>query len=244
MTTGHSRQSYCRGRQTSRRQALPARDAPLYGLEEWGTGSSGAAKLMDLEGLRLAELICARVCHDVGGLVGTLAGMLELAQEEGGGEAVVVGCEAADVLVRRLRLLRAALGPISEPLDTSGIADLAAGLDERLRVDVSDLGSSVLPAEQARLALAMLLLGAEALPMGGKLHLSANTGGVLRVVASGPRAAWPPSVVPGIAGAPPEGARTLLAPLCGLLARTAGMSLAAEEVPLALCATPVEQAQS
>ncbi len=197
---------------------------------------------MNLDALQLAELVCARVCHDLGGLVGTLAGTLELAQEGGDNEAVALGREAADMLVRRLRLLRAALGPVSEPLDAAGVADLAAGLGERLRVDVCDLGSRLLPAQQARLALAMLLLGAEALPMGGSLRLSTDAGGVLRVAASGPRAAWPSSVIQGLAGAPPESARTLFAPLCALLALSAGMSLTTEAVPPALCAAPLEMA--
>ncbi len=205
---------------------------------------------MASEILRLGEMICARVCHDLGGLAGTLAGALDLAQEgsgeeggEEGGMAVALAREAADALAHRLRLLRAAFGPVSDPLGAPGIADLAAGLDERVRVDVSGLGLTPLTGEQARLALAMLMLGAEALPAGGTVQISTDVGGSLRVAAHGPRAAWRPGVVQGLAGAMPSGPRDLLAPFCALLARAAGMDLAAEEVPPALYATLLGSSQ-
>ena len=196
---------------------------------------------MESESLRLGEMICARVCHDLGGLAGTLAGALDLAQEERGeegGMAITLAREAADALAHRLRLLRAAFGPVSDPLGAPGIADLAAGLDERVRVDVSGLGPAPLTGEQARLALTMLMLGAEALPAGGTVQISINSDGELRVAAHGPRAAWRPGVVSGLAGTMPSGPRDLLAPLCALLARAAGMGLAAEEASPALCAAP------
>ena len=201
---------------------------------------------MRSESLQLGEMICARICHDLGGLAGTLAGALDLAQEERGeegGEAITLAREAADALAHRLRLVRAAFGPVSDPLGAPGIADLAAGLDERVQVNVSGLGPSPLDGEQARLALAMLLLGAEALPAGGTLQMSHNADGALRVAARGAGAAWRPGVVRGLAGAAPSGPRDLLAPLCALLARAAGMDLTAEEVPPALCATPLSRSQ-
>jgi len=198
---------------------------------------------MDSEALRLGELVCARVCHDLSGLVGTLAGTLQLAQEDTDGEAVALACETAKALARRLRLLRAALGPVSEPLAQSGIADLAAGLAERVRVDVSGLGPEPLPGDRARLALAMLLLGAEALPMGGSLHLAAGPNGTLRVSAAGPRAAWPPRVTQGLGGALPDTPLGLVAPLCSLFAQAAGMRLTAEDSPPRLLAIPLGRSQ-
>lgn len=198
---------------------------------------------MDLEALRLGEQVCARVCHDLGGLAGTLAGALQLAQEDADGEAVALAREAADALARRLRLLRSALGPVSEPLGAPGIADLAAGLDERVRADVSGLGPEPLTGDQARLALAMLLLGAEALPIGGSLHLAGDADGTLLVTAGGPRAAWPPGVAQGLDGTLPDTPRGLLAPLCSLLAHAAGMRLAAEDSPPLLRAIPLGRSQ-
>ena len=192
---------------------------------------------MDRELLQFSELVCARICHDLGGLTGTLAGALELADGENGGEAIALAHEAATALARRLRLLRAALSPASDPLGASGIADLALGLGGGLRVDVSGLGSATLSPEQARLALAMVLLCAEALPAGGTLHLTTEAQGVPHVLAVGPRAAWPPGTAQGLAGKLPGSARELLAPFCALLARATGMSLVIEDMPPALRAT-------
>jgi histidine phosphotransferase ChpT len=200
---------------------------------------------MDSEALRLSELVCARVCHDLGGLAGMLAGTLQLAHEDGDREAVALARDAADALARRLRLLRAALGPVAEPLGAPGIADLSAGLGERLRVDASGLGSEPLGAEQARLALALLLLGAEALPVGGTLRLTTDGQGALLVTADGPRAAWPPGTTQNLAtGALPNAPRGLLAPLCHLLARTAAMELAAGEAPPLLRAMPLNPSRA
>ncbi len=197
---------------------------------------------MKLESLQLGEMICARICHDLGGLAGTLAGALDLAQEEGGaagGDAIVLAREAADALAHRLRLVRMVFGPVSDPLGAPGIAELTAGLDERVHVDVSGLGPTPLIGCRVRLALAMLMLGAEALPAGGTIQISADRGGALRVAAHGTRAAWRPGVILGLAGAAPGGPRELLAPLCALLARTARMELAVEEAPPVLSATPL-----
>lgn len=194
---------------------------------------------MESQALHLGGMMCARVCHDLGGLAGTLASALELAEEDGGREAIVVAREAADALACKLRMARAVFGPSSDPLGAAGIADLAGGLGERVKVDASGLGPEPLPAGQARLALAMLMLGAEALPAGGIILVAVEASGALRVAAHGPRAAWRPGVVQGLAGAVPSGPRDLLAPLCALLAGAAGMGLVAEEAPPTLRAVPL-----
>ena len=48
---------------------------------------------MESDALRLGELVCARVCHDLGGLAGTLAGALQLAQEDAAAGATVYWLE-------------------------------------------------------------------------------------------------------------------------------------------------------
>ena len=60
--------------------------------------------------LRLAEILCARFCHDFSGVLGSLMGAIELARDEpqANAEALSVGADAALVLAKRLRLLRAA----------------------------------------------------------------------------------------------------------------------------------------
>ena len=191
--------------------------------------------------LRISELICARVCHDLSGLTGTLVGMLDLAQDDPGGEAMALARETALALARRLQLLRAAFGSTSEPLRPADIADLAGGISDRLQVDASGLRSDPLPEEQARLALVMILLCADALPSGGVVEISGVSEGVLRAVAHGPRAAWRPGAFQALDGDVPATPSTFLAPFCALLAQRAGMSFSVERSPPALSARPRDE---
>jgi len=67
------------------------------------------------EALRLAELLCARLCHDLGGLLGSLIGVLEIAREEHAeSETLALAEETAIELGQRLKLLRAAWGQDAE----------------------------------------------------------------------------------------------------------------------------------
>lgn len=192
--------------------------------------------------------MAARLCHDLSGLAGTLSGCLELAAEDGnagaiGGAnagaiaganagAITLAHEAAEALSARLRLLRAAWTGQCGALDAAGVAQLAAGLAAgQVSVDVRFL-TGVLPPLRARLALNLLLLAAEALPRGGVVAVSGSADGTLRVNATGPRITWPAS----LAADPPEQPRELLAPLCAMLARVAGLELGLEGEPLTLVA--------
>ena len=70
------------------------------------------------ESLDLAELLCARLCHDLSGLLGSLLGVLEIAREEqGGSETLGLAETTAAELATRLKLLRAAWTETGEALD-------------------------------------------------------------------------------------------------------------------------------
>ena len=191
--------------------------------------------------LRLGELICARVCHDLSGLAGALIGTLDLAQGEPGGEAAALAHETALALSKRLKLLRAAFGPVSEPLTPSGIADLAGGISDRLQVDASGLQPDPLSGEQSRLALAMIVLCADALPLGGVVEMSGDPEGALRASAHGRSAAWRHATLQALDGGVPANSSTFLAPYCVLLAQRAGMSLLVERSPPALSTRPRDE---
>jgi histidine phosphotransferase ChpT len=187
--------------------------------------------------LRLGELICARVCHDLSGLAGTLVGTLDLAQADSGGEAAELARETATAFLKRLKLLRAVFGPVSEPLTPSDIADLAGGIGDRMRVDASNLRPDPLPEELARLALAMILLCADALPS-GVVEIFTDAEGALHAVAHGANAAWRPGALHALDRDVPMTSGTFLAPFCALLAQRAGMSFAVEQSPPRLSARP------
>jgi histidine phosphotransferase ChpT len=167
-----------------------------------------------MEQIELAGVVCARVCHDLAGTLGALAGMLEMAGEDADALAVARACAAE--LSARLQLLRAAWGHDSEVGD---LASLAAGLPgaERLRVEVGDLGEA--PGLR-RLAACALLVAAAGLPRGGDIRITAQDGG-LRVCIGGARAAWPEWL--GAAAAPEP--RSVAGAMMAVQARAAGLRL-------------------
>ena len=62
--------------------------------------------------LALAQAVCTRLCHDLGGPAGALSGALEML--DGGDDAVEVAQDAARSIDRRLRFWRAAVGGTGE----------------------------------------------------------------------------------------------------------------------------------
>ena len=68
------------------------------------------------EALRLAELLCARLCHDLSGPLGALIGVLEVARDkQPDSEALALAEETAVQLAQRLKLLRAAGAGMGRP---------------------------------------------------------------------------------------------------------------------------------
>jgi histidine phosphotransferase ChpT len=184
------------------------------------------------DGVRLAELVCARLCHDLSGLLGSLVGTLELMAEEGGiTEAAAIATDTAGALVMRLRLLRAAWAGDPEPLDLPRLTTLARGLaSHRVTLDVSALSTeAVFSPAVGRLVLNLLLLAADALPRGGVLHLDGGPDDVIARL-DGPEAAWPEGLPGMLADAATAwqaltSPRTVQAPLTTLLARHHGLRL-------------------
>jgi histidine phosphotransferase ChpT len=147
------------------------------------------------EALHLAELLCARLCHDLSGPLGALIGVLEIAREElPHNETLALGEQTAVELAQRLKLLRAAWGPGVEEVDVTrlrGFADsLVAG--RGVRLDLAGLEeNAVFSPPVARVVLNLLLLAAESLPGGGIVAVSGSPVDRILVTISGPRAAWP-----------------------------------------------------
>ena len=77
------------------------------------------------ETIRLVELICARLCHDIGGLIGTVGNAVEMVAEDGGrdDEVLAFAASAATALSQRLRLLRTAWGPHAESMTLTELVD-------------------------------------------------------------------------------------------------------------------------
>ena len=188
--------------------------------------------------LRLAELVCARMSHDLGGTIGTLAGALELAEDPAvAAEALALASQAATELRQRLELQRASWGPTAGPLDLAGIAQPGRGPAARQALHHRFFRSAgrhrVFP-PFARVLLNLLLLAADSLNGSGEVTL-AGSGTDLIVAIAGhagglARAASPASLASEAAAwAALRDARSLQMPLTALLARALGLRLSAAD---------------
>ncbi|MBV9251708.1 MAG: hypothetical protein JO227_21010 [Acetobacteraceae bacterium] len=186
-----------------------------------------------LPSLRIAELLCARMSHDLSGIAGVLSGTLELAAEElsDNDESMAFAVDAARDLVNRLRLLRAAWGPANEPLDVNTLRSLSGGVGKaKVVVRLEGIApGTVFPAPMGRVLLNLLLLAADSLPGGGTVAVSSSADEVT-VAISGARAAWPPGLPACLASHDAaweavQDARSVQMPLTALLAHSSGLQL-------------------
>lgn len=148
-----------------------------------------------MDPLELAELLCARVCHDLSGPVGAAAAGAELFEDMAdAADAETLGLVAASAAgaASRLKFFRAALGPAaSAPQGSAALRDL---IDNYLGTLVSAASpglqlvwSAAPPAVDgatARVVLNLVLLAKDALPRGGRITLTVEDGRP-RVVALG-----------------------------------------------------------
>ncbi|MBM3589551.1 MAG: hypothetical protein FJX33_17560 [Alphaproteobacteria bacterium] len=179
--------------------------------------------------LRLTRLIGLRLCHDLGGLAGTIGNALEMLNDAGAEAADLAG-DAADMLRRRLLLWRSVLG--SGEARTLGAAlgvlkgQIAGG---RAHLEIGDLPEDIALSEaMVPLLLSGLLVAGEALPRGGLVRLSGDLRREIMILPIGAAAAWSPVVVRHAAGAalPAEiSGRDALAMWLCVSAGAAGVSL-------------------
>ncbi len=193
----------------------------------------------------VAQLLAARLCHDLAGALGTLTGCLDVLAEEAAieDEAFDLARQTAADASARLRLFRAAWAGGEEPLTIPAIAAMADALPRRHRIelDLGALGNTVLPAAAAALVLNLLLLAADALPAGGRIVMARDRAQDWVLSISGPRAGWPEGFAAALAAGPGvvPAAAPVAVPMA--MAAAAGMRLSllmagAEPVPPLLIA--------
>ncbi len=174
--------------------------------------------------LSFASAVTARLCHDVAGLLGTLAGTLELIDEEP--EAAGLAADTAAALSARLRLLRTAWGGGGGAMDGAAIIALAQGLPgaERIRLDTTAL-PGILEEEAARLAMCLLLAAAPTLPRGTLVTLTGTPFGGFIIRLEGPNATWPAALAASPPLRPGQTQGALAASYAQLLAAQTGWQL-------------------
>ncbi len=147
--------------------------------------------------LLVAELICARICDEIGGLVGPLKGSLELEPGQGGEAALKAmgsALEASGGLAGRIALFRGAWAETRAGISVRQLAHMTQALPRarRLRVDLTGLPVRAnFPVPMSRMILNALLLAMDCLPRGGTVSLSAEHRSEVMVAIEGIHAAWP-----------------------------------------------------
>lgn len=187
------------------------------------------------QGPDLAKLLGLRLCHDLGGLAGTVGNALDMLDSIGP-EASALASDAATGLRRRLLLWRAMLGG-QEGATLGTLLDLLEGqlAGGRATADATaaDPAMPVAPGIVPVLLSAMMVAG-EALPRGGVVRLAADGRQGFAILPEGPRIAWSPTLVRIIGGGALLGeptAREVLPLWLGAMA-------AAERVQLGMALAP------
>lgn len=150
-----------------------------------------------MDDMRLATLLCTRLCHDVIGPAGATVNGIELLSEDIGNidDAVVdLVQQSAGETTRRLKFFRLAFGVATDGQTLADARALVQGFLEHGTVDLDwpdaqlDAGGS-LPRALVPLVLNLVLCASETLPRGGTIgiRIGGGDGGIaLAVEASGP----------------------------------------------------------
>jgi histidine phosphotransferase ChpT len=157
--------------------------------------------------LRVVELLCSRLCHDLVGPVGAVNNGVELVEEMGAadaGDAFALVADSGRLAAARLKLFRLAYGAAgSEPgvsFETAQTALAAWFQRSKLKIDWQNPSWPDAPAGTAKVLLNAVLLAEESLPQGGTLVIS-GVGPLLRLAGSGKNAGLKPESREALAGA-------------------------------------------
>jgi len=167
---------------------------------------------MDID-LQVLELVCSRLCHDLISPIGAVNNGLELLEEE---EDAALKEEAAGLAQRcakrasiLLQVYRSAFGNAGNQ-QTFGPREAVALAQEFLQngkaqLTAGDLPESAgMPAGYGKLALNLIILGADALPRGGTIQFQVRSPqlgqGAIEVDCAGQQIAWSEEFGRAIAG--------------------------------------------
>jgi len=191
--------------------------------------------------IRVVELLCSRLCHELVSPVGAINNGVELIEEMGAemaDEAIGLIAHSANQASRRLRLLRLAYG--SAGSENSAMTDAVQAADAYFtgtkikldwapdRLDTAVVRRLGVP----KILLNLVVLSDEALAYGGRIVVESGASGALTVAAMGRGVALRPDVAEALAGTtPPESLspRTVHAFVTGRFAAFFGMRIRAEQ---------------
>jgi len=193
---------------------------------------------ISLEPLDLAALLCSRVCHDVISPVGAIVNALEVLEEDDPSmkefalDLIKKSARNASARLQFARLAFGAAGSAGAMIDLGDAGAVANGFlnDEKLSLDW-EAPRALLPKNQVKLVLNLLVLATQAIPRGGKITCRCTvTGeqGSFAITATGSHARIPPHVEDLIAGQSESGvidAHAVQPLYTGMVARAAAMTI-------------------
>lgn len=199
---------------------------------------------MDIH-LRVLELACSKLCHDVISPIGAVNNGLELLEEE---QDATLREEAAGLAQRSakrasvlLQVYRSAFGnagnqPSFGPREAVALAqDFLQGAKAQLNAGNLPDASSV-PPGYGKLTLNLVILGADALPRGGTINLQVRSPqlgtGAIELDCAGQQIAWPEEFGRAFAGKlQPDDltAHNILPFVSAAFAQRLGMTLSASQ---------------
>jgi len=157
--------------------------------------SSSVAKLTPTS---LAALLCARICHDLISPVSAVNNGLEILADEQDAEMrkmamnlIRSSAASASAKLQFMRICFGVAGSMAENIPLDDAKELAEALTNGTPVNLDwRAGDVMLDKEAVKLLLNFIMIGFEALPRGGTLHVGARKEGAtsLMISAEGPKA--------------------------------------------------------
>lgn len=197
---------------------------------------------VDTTDVRVVELLCSRLCHDLISPVGAINNGVELIDEMGDDmrdEAMALIGQSAARAAARLRCFRLAYGAGGDraAVPRDEVRAAAGGYVEggKVGLDWAAGGPAELPTGLAKGVLNLVVLATEVLMHGGTASVRTDAAGAAveaAIVAEGRSAELSVELRDALAGRVPVDAitpRTIHAYVTGLLARRHGLSVSAEQ---------------
>ncbi len=168
--------------------------------------------ILTLGAPELSALLCSRVCHDIISPVGAINNGLELLDEGGADEDAMAlirtSARNASARLQFARIAFGAAGSASMQIDTGDAEAVATAYMANEKPDFTWSGTrALLPKNQVKLLLNLLLIANAAIPRGGEISVALETDqdkAVFTLKATGPMMRVPPKFLELHSGQQPD----------------------------------------